>query len=33
MCSASVHTDSDDQFIKSKGNHGSHLPSPEEIEW
>ncbi|CAF3852425.1 unnamed protein product [Rotaria sp. Silwood1] len=32
-CSASVHTDSDDQFIKSKGNHGSHLPSPEEIEW
>jgi len=32
-CSASVHTDSNDQFIKSKGNHYSHLPSPEEIEW
>ncbi len=32
-CSASVHIDSNDQFIKSQGNHDSHLPSPEEIEW
>jgi hypothetical protein len=31
-CSASVHTDSDDQFIKSKGNHSGHLPSPEGVE-
>ena len=31
-CSASIRIDSDGQFIKSKGNHGSHLPSSEEIE-
>ncbi|CAF3435635.1 unnamed protein product [Rotaria socialis] len=32
MCSASVHTDSNNQFIKNRGNHNSHLPSPEKIE-
>jgi hypothetical protein len=33
MFSASVHTDSNDQFIKSKANHDSRLLSSEEIEW
>ncbi len=32
-CSATVHSNSDNQFIKSKRNHGIHLSSPEEVEW
>jgi FLYWCH zinc finger domain len=31
-CNATVHTDSNDQYLKSRGNHETHLPSPEQIE-
>lgn len=31
-CSATVHTDSNDQYLKSRGSHETHIPSPEQIE-
>ncbi|CAF3627904.1 unnamed protein product [Rotaria sp. Silwood1] len=32
LCSAVLHTDANDQFKARKGDHSSHLPSPEHIE-
>ena len=29
-CNATVDTDSNDQYLKSRGNHETHLPSPEQ---
>jgi hypothetical protein len=31
-CFAAVHTDSNNQFLKKRGEHEAHLPSPESIE-
>ena len=32
LCSAVLHTDANDQFKALKGDHSSHLSSPEHIE-
>ncbi|CAF1482271.1 unnamed protein product [Rotaria sordida] len=32
LCSAVLHTDANDQFKARKGDHSSHLSSPEHIE-